>query len=290
MIQYLPYHQIDKIKYDYCISHSKESRVYAYSWYLDCTAKSWDLLIEGDYKTVMPLPRKVKYGIQYIFTPPWIQQLGVFSIEDVPQKKIIQFLKKIPNKYFWIDYQLNSGNKLDKLSLVSRKNYILSLYRPLSEIQKGFNINRKRILKRIGNNLFIDKEGSIDIFIEGYINQDKPYDIEPEYIENLRCLYNLKNGHIQVWNVFDKESIVAGLIWLKDRQRITYLVPMALERAKKLHASTFLINELIRDFQETDIILDFEGSMVKGVEKFYQSFGSSPEHYTYYKKRFFSHV
>ena len=48
---------------------------------------------------------------------------------------------------------------------------------------------------------------------------------------------------------------------------------------------TFIINELISDFQAQDVILDFEGSMISGVEKFYQSFGAQPESYFYYKKR-----
>ena len=47
---------------------------------------------------------------------------------------------------------------------------------------------------------------------------------------------------------------------------------------------------VVHDFQERDMLLDFEGSMVKGVEKFYQSFGAVPEYYSYYKKRFLSNV
>jgi len=80
---------------------------------------------------------------------------------------------------------------------------------------------------------------------------------------------------------------MAGLIWLKDKNRITYLVPLADDQAKKLHIPTFIINELISDYQQQDLVLDFEGSMVKGVEKFYKSFGAIPEYYSYYKKRIF---
>ena len=72
---------------------------------------------------------------------------------------------------------------------------------------------------------------------------------------------------------------------MSDARRITYLVPVSDEKARQLHIPTFIINELIRDFQAQDMILDFEGSMISGVEKFYQSFGAQPESYFYYKKR-----
>lgn len=290
MIKYIPYHQIDKTKYDYCIRHSKQSRIYAYSWYLDCTVKRWDLLVEDDYKIVMPLPRKSKWGIQYIFTPPWIQQLGLFSIEDLSKEKVKYFLRHMSRKYFWIDYQFNALNDLDTNSTAIRKNYTLSLNNSFKEIQQGYNKNRKRVSRNINSELLIDKEGNIDHFMESYKNQSKPYEISDQAIEVLRSLAHLNNDHIHVWNVFEGKSLVAGLLWLKDERRITYLVPMTLDKGKELHAATFLINELIRDFQETNMLLDFEGSMVEGVEKFYQSFGAVPEYYSYYKKRFLSHV
>jgi hypothetical protein len=80
------------------------------------------------------------------------------------------------------------------------------------------------------------------------------------------------------------------LVWLSDARRITYLVPVSDEKAKQFHVSTFLVNELIRDFQGQGMLMDFEGSMVSGVEKFYQSFGAKAESYYNLKIRIFGHV
>ncbi len=88
--------------------------------------------------------------------------------------------------------------------------------------------------------------------------------------------------------MFQDSEFLAGLVWLEDAHRITYLAPIANERAKQLHVSTYLINELINDFQGQKMILDFEGSMLTGVENFYQSFGAYAESYYYFKKRFTS--
>lgn len=290
MIEYIPYHKIDKVKYDRCIELSKERRIYAFSWYLDCVTVSWDVLVEDDYRSVMPLPKNVKYGIPYIFTPSWVQQLGVFSKQPVSADKVIQFIRSIPGKFLWIDYQLNSENNYQGSGSVNKKNYLLSLRSGYEEIEKGFNKNRKRILNKKFSSLKLDKKGANDVFMENYRALNKPYPLPDQAVEKLKCLCSGTKDQVQVWNVFSEGRFVGGLIWLQDTSRITYLVPMATELGKQLHVPTYLVDALIREFQGQDLVLDFEGSMVEGVEKFYQSFGADVETYCYFKKRIISHV
>lgn len=287
MIRYIQAKQIDRIKYDHCVANSQSGRIYAYSWYLDCTCERWDLLIEGDYDFVMPLPLRVKYGILYIYMPSWVQQLGVFSNDLIDENRINSFVKAIPQKIRWIDYQFNANNKLPGLTAVLKRNYLLSLHQSFEEIQKHYNTNRKRISKNCFKDYVIEKKGSAEVFLTHYRRLNKSYPVLEESIDKLNCLCQTRNGKVNIWNVFKDGIFIAGLIWLKDKQRITYLVPLADNEAKKLHIPTYLINELIKDNQNQEFLLDFEGSMVSGVEKFYQSFGAKPEHYSYYKKRIF---
>ena len=286
MITYVPYHDIDKAKYDHCIRHSKASRIYAFSWYLDCVTDCWDVLMEGDYDAVMPLPRKTKYGITYVYTPSWVQQLGLFSLHKTNEKTQHEFLKIIKKKFVWIDYHLNSGYTGVSGSMKIKKNYLLTLEGGFEVIQDNYNKNRKRISKRLFDNLDLDKNGDIEVFMANYKNQDKPYAISDDAVDRLKCLCLKGRQQVHVWNVFHDKEFLAGLVWLEDSQRITYLAPLADEKAKQLHVPTYLINELIKDFQGQQMILDFEGSMVAGVENFYQSFGAHAESYYYVKKRF----
>jgi len=48
-----------------------------------------------------------------------------------------------------------------------------------------------------------------------------------------------------------------------------------------------LITTIIKNFQDSEYILDFEGSMVSGVAKFYESFGSEVESYSVFTKSVF---
>lgn len=238
----------------------------------------------------MPLPRKTKYGIHYVYTPSWVQQLGLFSLDKITEKTQHEFLKCISKKFLWIDYHLNSAYEGASGSLMIKNNYLLSLEQGLEKIQAKYNKNRKRISKRSFDGLVLDKNGDIHLFIENYKNQDKPYTISEEAIDLLKCLCIKGKEHVHVWNVFQDNEFLAGLVWLEDAHRITYLAPLANERAKQLHIPTYLINELINDFQGQKMILDFEGSMLTGVENFYQSFGAYAESYYYFKKRFTHHV
>jgi len=290
MINYVPYQEIDKIKYDTCIGHSKGSRIYAFSWYLDCVTDHWDCIVQDDYQAVMPLPRKTKYGISYVFTPSWVQQLGIFSLKEITEQVQIEFLELLSKKFLWFDYHLNSVQKEALGSVQVKKNYLLPLKNGIKKIQEGYNNNRKRISKKSFEDFILDKNGSIEVFIKKFKNLDKPYTISEESIDLLKSLYLKNRNQVFVWNVFYLKEYLGGLIWLKDDHRITYLAPIFSEKGKQLHVSTFLINELINDFEGQNLILDFEGSRLPGVEKFYLSFGAEPELYYYYKKRFIHHA
>ena len=81
MITYIKRKDLEVEKYDACIENSLQSRVYAFSWYLDIVADNWDVLVLDDYKAVMPIPWKKKYFIRYVHPPLWLLELGVFSLD-----------------------------------------------------------------------------------------------------------------------------------------------------------------------------------------------------------------
>ena len=143
MIEYVPYDQIDRNKYDECIEHSIQCRIYAFSWYLDSVAEQWDLLIKGDYDTVMPLPRRIKYGITYVYVPAWIQQLGIYSLQKLSHSVELEFFEHFTKRYLWIDYNMKADNQLGINTMIKKRNYLLPLGEKFLDIQAGYNKNRK---------------------------------------------------------------------------------------------------------------------------------------------------
>nr|MBU9937149.1 hypothetical protein [Ferruginibacter sp.] len=97
-IRYLTYRQIDKPKWDACIDGAYNGLIYAYSFYLDSMAKHWDALVLNDYEAVMPLTWNKKYGIHYLYQPPFTACLGVFG-KQLNAATVSDFLKSIPPKF-----------------------------------------------------------------------------------------------------------------------------------------------------------------------------------------------
>ena len=50
--------------------------------------------------------------------------------------------------------------------------------------------------------------------------------------------------------------------------------------------TTLILNNLIKNHENSTKILDFEGSMIEGVASFYESFGSEVETYNLLKLKF----
>jgi len=115
VIHYRTHKNIDIIKYDRCIQDSFNSRIYAFSWYLNCVTDDWGALVLNDYEAVMPLPKRKKFGMYYIYQAPWIQQLGVFSEGVLKEDLIYDFIIRIPKKFILVDYFFNSQNIISKI-------------------------------------------------------------------------------------------------------------------------------------------------------------------------------
>jgi len=287
MIRYVKRNQLDTKLYDACIQKSKNARIYAYSWYLDCVADNWDALILNNYEAVMPLPWRRKYRIKYIYPPAWTQQLGIFSKENISEKLVFDFLDSIPKKFVKITIQLNSKNRCSLLKLEERTNFILPLNTPKNELIKGFNKNRKRALNKTKVTSFqIEKKIDLTTFLNFYLGEDKDYELTLNQIETLNNLLKSNHKSIHIWGAKIDNHLVAGFIWLKSVNRITYLLPIATLEAKQNGLPTLLISELINEFSNSKMILDLEGSMIKGVAAFYKSFGAEKEVYYLYQKSF----
>ena len=108
-IKYLSQAEIDKSKWDACISNAPNGVIYAYSFYLDQMAKHWDALVlsegplsEDDYKAVMPLTWNSKYGFYYLYQPAFTASLGIFG-ENISGTIIKKFFDAIPSKFKLIE-------------------------------------------------------------------------------------------------------------------------------------------------------------------------------------------
>lgn len=287
MIHYLKHHEINRQKWDDCIQRSFNRLVYAESWYLDIVAPSWEALVEDDYISVMPLPVKRK-GFHYLVQPKFIQQLGVFSTTYLTAEKIRQFMDVIPIKFILQDFNLNYGNPAENLRNVTiRNNYVLSLKDSYKDIQKRFHENTRRNIKKALNaGIQTRSSGNISEFISFYkqyskINNDQ---------ESVFLLQQIISGSIdrdkgKMILTFKSGEIIAGAFFLTDSGRITYLTSFNTPSGQETCAMFQVMDKIIRDFSGNDSVLDFEGSMVPGIAKFFAGFNAGIVPYGRYRNK-----
>ena len=289
MIKYLTRKELDIAKYDHCVANAGNTRIYAYSWYLDIVCDDWDILILDNYKAVMPLPKRKKYGINYIYLPPWVQQLGIFSKDVITASLMDQFINEIPKKFKMIDVFFNSENSFPKKKTKERKNYILSLNRPYKAIYDQFNKGRRSSIKKgVKEGLMISENYESEKIIEFFRRNkgDKLKRDEADYLVLNRLMAKaLSIGFAESIGIInlDKE-LIGGAFLLKDQHRITYLFSAINKEGRDKQAMSFLIDHIIKKNAQKDLLFDFEGSVIDELASFFKSFGAEQETYFHLKR------
>ncbi|WP_158841387.1 hypothetical protein [Polaribacter sp. L3A8] len=286
MIQYIKRKDLDVEKYDACIENSIQSRIYAFSWYLDIVAENWGVLVLDDYKAVMPIPWKKKYGIKYCAQPLFSQQLGVFSIEKITESLQEQMITIVSDKFVKFSLNFNADNSLTSKNIVSMKNYILELNLPYETLFKSFSKGRKHAVK-VGEKKNLSIKNTT---IAALINiQNKFYNYPGFSAKKLSEISKttLKTNNGLVLGVFKDDVLIGGGLFLKSNNRITYLFSAFIDEGRKLQAASFLIKSIIKRNENSNFILDFEGGNLPNTAIFFKGFGAKFEEYQQFTSRKF---
>lgn len=284
-IQYLTYKEINKTKWDTCIRTSSNGLIYSYSFYLDALAKNWDALVLNDYEAVMPLTWNKKYGIYYLYQPPFTACLGVTG-NELTAELLTAFLLAVPKKFAYWDIFLNHGNnfKLTGFDLYQRKNFVLSLKDPYEIIYNRFRENIQRNIKKCRQlQCEIKKHIPVKEVTALAKDQTKIFaNIADEDFIRMEKLFTLlqKEQKAITYGIYSNHLLVASAAFFFSHQRAYYILVGNHPNGKTIGASHALINAFIEDHSGTDLLLDFEGSDISSLAFFYSSFGSSEENYT----------
>jgi len=279
MIVYLKHAEIDKKRWDNCIRSCQGVKPYGYSWYLDIMTPGWEALVDGNYESVFPIPGLKKYGIHYISTPVFMQQLGVYSTCGQTPEVIDMFLDKIPDYYRFID--LCVGQKINNkgYTVTERVNYELDLSGSYDTIWQNFSSGcRKNIKKSITESPEIVSNVSpadlIGLFLSNKGKEIKG--IKSYNYKRLDTLMNfcIRNKKGRIIGMRDSEGkLVFGRFLLEQEGRIITLFTANTAESRTKRTGYYVINELIKEFSSTMTILDFEGSSIPSIASFMESFG-----------------
>ncbi len=281
MIRYCPHNEIDKKKWDECISSSSLCLPYAFSWYLDIVSPGWDALIAGNYESIMPLPFKQKWLITYVYKPYFAQQLGLFSPEDPGETLLHEFIQAIPGKFRYIHTNLNESNPSG--NLYTRKlniNHLIRIDRSYNSIYKEYSRNCRRNIKKAEDaGLTLDYELNTAVFVEFVFNnlgkQIPGLDTEQRaMLEKIIATARQEVNGKMIGIYTRQQELCAAGFFMQTNDRQIFSVCASNETGKQFDAMYLLVNGQIRKSAGQHKWFDFSGSNIKGIAYFNQSFSA----------------
>jgi len=292
MIVYLKNPEIDREQWDNCIAASHSFKPYAFSWYLDIMSPSWEALVDDEYDAVFPLPGFSRFGIQYITTPIFLQQLGAFSPDNNVEKVIHEFIDYMPEFYKFVD--LCVGQKVDYkgYKTIERSNFELDLSLPYENLWDGFTSDCRRNVQLSGKKRLeltneVSPEELVNLFVWNKGGELKGIKIRDyERLKNLMnyCINNKKGKIIGVRTA--RKKLIFGLFLIKIKGSVTILFTANTPESRDKRIGYFVINEIIKENASTETTLDFAGSSIPTVASFMESFGSkNVPYYRIYRNR-----
>lgn len=275
MIQFLHSSEIDRLKWDERVARSACRHHYALAWHLDLVCPGWSGLVMNDYEAVMPLPVRKKYGIRYVFQPYFSQQLGIYREKKTGPALLQEFIEAIPSEIRYMEFNLNHFNEVNELyHYKERSNFELDLSPDYAFLENKYSANTRRNLRKS------EKPGINEIAdISCIIELKKKFDARRKSPAHYSFLENwmkriLDRGMGRILKISREEQLLAAVFLVQYGNRIYYMVPVSSPEGKKNSAMFFLVDHLIRSHAGSDMILDFEGSTIPGIARFFKGFGA----------------
>lgn len=265
--------------------------VFHKAFWLDVFGKSnWDVaIVEKDQKVVVSMPyffQNSVFGLK-IQMPFLTQFLGpYFHQKDIPiqeQHKLLdELLIKLP-KYAschqrcspqltnWLPYYWNGFQQS------VRYTYQINYHQGLDSIWKSMQENRRRNIKKAEKIFLVQKENSISEvyqFIDAtYSRKDMHSGFGDQELQKLlqACL---DNQALEVFFAYKDGKKVGVVVMIHDSISAYYLMGGTLDEYLKTGVMSLLLWEAIKYFHKKVDCFDFEGSMNRGIESFFSSFGS----------------
>ena len=171
---------------------------------------------------------------------------------------------------------------------IEQPNYTLYLGRKYDEIFSRFDTNTLRnINKAHKSGVIVERYDSASVensditdkFIEFYLSTPKPYEVPDNDVFTKLIRETHLRGRMIFYFAYIDGVPIAALALLWSGKRMIYLCPISNEYGKQHSAMFLIVNQIIIDYQDTDTTLDFEGSRIEGIARFYRGFGAKFEPY-----------
>jgi hypothetical protein len=292
MIVYVEHERIDRSKWDACIDASLHGNIFVCSWYLDAVAGSWEALVLNDYEAVFPLAPSSKFGIRYLYQPFFTRYFGLYTKGEVSAERITQFIEAIPDKFRYMEFCLHECQRTINAGFESKERMFqeLDMGLPYEKLYSAFNDNAKRSIKKALKTSFKIREGIGGAEVVDLFKRTKGTELEVfesadyEKLIILMDSCSKRNSSESFGITNEKGELCAAAFFMNYKNRYIFLKSGVTDEGKNKGYMHLIFDTFIRKHAGTNLKLDFGGSSVVSVARFYKNFGAKDCVYLQVKK------
>lgn len=291
----------------YCEHLPEELPIFYQPFYLDIvTGGQWEVSYYREDDRILACMPYSLASLRYtlIRQPAFAIYQGPYFVRGghlVPGKQmdILDALERTlrPHDYYNQNWHPTSRNWLPfywkGYTQSTRYTYVIPAVAAMDEVRAGYNENVRRNIKKAGGVVRVVHSDNFDSLLaivsatfsrKGLSN---PYDATLFKSLVQACL---SRGCCSILLALDSnENLHAGMFIVWDACRVYYMAGGVDEQFKSSGAMTLLFDQAIQFAASTGKTFDFEGSMIRDVERYFRSFGAVQQEYfvvTKVKSRF----
>ena len=285
--------QIKKIK-DF-ISKSPQGTIFSSPEWLEAVSPgNWDYLLlekKNSIRACMPIIKIIKYRFSVLNMPPLTQSLGVLLPSEEGKyaevlsrdiKRMNELLAQLPSfSYFLQRFHPSFKNWLpfywNGFKQTTRYTYIIQDLTNIDNVWNGFRSNIRQEIRKAEKKLIINQSDDLDALIfciKSTFKRHGGLDFNFKALERIfQTCNNLDSG--KIFLARNKNGDLCGgvyIVW--DNKSSYYLSGGSPDQYRTTGVMSFLLWEAIKFSSEVTKQFNFEGSMIKPIERFFRAFGA----------------
>ncbi len=287
----------------FCEQHTV-SLFTSYWWWHHIVQENWNVLLYKKGREVLacfPYHIKSKYGLKAIIPPTLTPYQGIaYAVpKDAKNDKVISFKRKV-QEYFiahlpktaliigQLDWQETYALPFhwNKFDLRTRYTYILETNSSEDVLYQNLKDSlRREISKAKSAYQMEDNEDTAALFNIKKINADlfkEPLSYSAKTLENIAKLIDLNQA--KLLEIKDNQTTIASLLICWDKSQMYYSCGGLHPDYRNSGALSWLLWEAILLAKNLNIPFNFEGSMMKPIERYFANFGGNPMPFIEYKR------
>jgi hypothetical protein len=290
-----------KDKYRICSEQYPDIPLFLRPWWMDavCGRESWDVRLAFDkidqFLGLWVFSLKSRWGLKYIVPPPATPYTGLWLNYDpamssyhrnrLERNVIPELLEQLP-RFHWMDqrfhYQMSNWLPLswNGFSQTTRYTYLLRDISDDGKIDGAICTHHNRKIKRALSNRVIIVTGPqhFERFYELYQLSAERKGLQVHSQDNFLRLHTTiqQQGAGEVMLAIDAENKAhAGAYLLWDAHSAYYWIGCSHPKLRDSGAPALLLREAILYCSQFAPCFDFDGSMHRGIERFFSGFGAA---------------